>query len=81
MTFLERHNAEENVHRFYVIDINQDLFGRWLLERRWGRVKHKGSQSIAMSFESEAEAVAEQAEWQRAKMKRGYAKSYDQEGL
>ena len=38
MTWLERHDDEINLHRFYATEISRDLFGTWLLTRRWGRV-------------------------------------------
>ena len=77
MMYLERHIVEENVHRFYAIDINRDLFGHWLLVRRWGRAGRKGGQSLTMSFETLSDAVSEQSTLQKTKLKRGYLNGQD----
>jgi len=72
MIYLERHIDEDNLHRFYAVDINRDLFGTWVLIRRWGRVGRHGGQSLTKSFETLSDAVAEQSALQRTKLKRGY---------
>ncbi|MCK0103904.1 WGR domain-containing protein [Pseudohalocynthiibacter sp. F2068] len=72
MVYLERHIDEDNLHRYYAVDIDRDLFGTWVLMRRWGRIGRHGGQSLTKSFPSETEAIAEQDAWQKAKLKRGY---------
>lgn len=75
MIYLERHEPEDNIHRFYALDVSRDLFGLWLLVRRWGRVGRtgrQGGQSLTMSFAARGEAEREQARLLTAKSKRGY---------
>jgi predicted DNA-binding WGR domain protein len=46
-TYLEKHDAEKNLHRFYVLSIQPNLFGGWSVIRRWGRIgSHRGRQKI-----------------------------------
>lgn len=70
--YLERHDDEVNLHRFYVMEIVQDLFGTWLLTRRWGRVGKGRGQILVMAFETEDAAQEEAAANKKAKRKRGY---------
>jgi len=72
MIYLERHVPADNVHRFYVIDINSDLFGKWTLIRTWGRIGAPRGQSLATSFETQVEADEVCAEIVSKKSKRGY---------
>ena len=39
---LERHDPAHNVHRFYSLTVQPDLFGDWSLVREWGRVGSPG---------------------------------------
>lgn len=76
MTWLERHDDAENIHRFCALDVNRDLFGDWLLIRRWGRVSRigqKGGQSRVQVFASYADAIAAGQKLTRSKTRRGYA--------
>lgn len=41
-TYLEKHDAEKNQHRFYVLSVQPNLFGGWSVVRRWGRVGSRG---------------------------------------
>jgi predicted DNA-binding WGR domain protein len=45
---LRRVDAETNVHRFYALMIERDLFGRTVLVRHWGRIG-SGAASVLMS--------------------------------
>lgn len=78
MTYLERHDDDANVHRFYVLDIVRDLFGQLILIRRFGRVG-AGSRSGAGSgreihqcFDSRSEAGVALAAIVQQKQRRGY---------
>ena len=40
--YLRRIDPARNMHRFYRLDIQPDLFGRVLLMKQWGRVGTQG---------------------------------------
>lgn len=44
--YLERVEAAENRYRFYVLSIEQTLFGEPVLVRRWGRIGTKGRMQL-----------------------------------
>ena len=69
--YLERREVEENIHRFYGIDVGQDLFGAWCVTRRWGRIGTRGRKLVS-SFELEMEALEESSRMSSEKAKRGY---------
>lgn len=74
MIWMERHDDADNIHRFYALDITRDLFGRWLLIRRWGRIGRRGNgQHLVQSFETRAAARAALQDLTRTKSRRGYA--------
>ena len=62
---LRRLDAMCNMARFYVIDVQQDLFGGWWLVRERGRV-------LTTPFPDLDAAAAAHAKLWRAKIKRGY---------
>lgn len=72
MTWLERHDDEINLHRFYATEISRDLFGTWLLTRRWGRVGRGGGQALVQSFRAARDALAAEADVIGRKRRRGY---------
>lgn len=69
---MERHDDAADLHRFYMLEISCDLFGDWLLIRRWGRVGRTRGQSLVRCFPTRAAAAAERAYLARAKRRRGY---------
>ena len=69
---LEQHRPGQNRFRFYSLEVVQDLFGRWCLLRRWGRIGTSGRVRCE-SFRSQAEAVSAAEGLQRRKARRGYA--------
>jgi predicted DNA-binding WGR domain protein len=69
---LIRSKPSNNMHRFYVLDVQPDLFGKWCLIREWGRIG-KPSQVRHISFPTEGEALDALARQRRAKQQRGYA--------
>lgn len=73
MIWLERHDDDLNMHRFYALELTRDLFGKYLLTRRWGRVGRGAGQFRVAAFETRpmAEVVIEKV--RQAKQKRGYA--------
>jgi predicted DNA-binding WGR domain protein len=50
--------AETNVHRFYALMIERDLFGRVVLVRRWGRIGTRGGERTDPHADEAAAAVA-----------------------
>ena len=71
MLVLRRVEADTNVHRFYALMIERDLFGRVLLVRRWGRIGTRGRER-SEEHPSETEAAAAMDRLAAAKRRRGY---------
>jgi predicted DNA-binding WGR domain protein len=64
---LRRIDPARNMHRFYRLDVQPDLFGGVLLVKKWGRVGTHG-RMMAESYESEDLAIValqRQAEFKR----------------
>ncbi|WP_439402875.1 WGR domain-containing protein [Bradyrhizobium sp. DASA03068] len=71
--YLTRIGADENMARFYKIDVQPTLFGEWAVIRDWGRIGRGGTVcSTPCGTASEAEAARDR-QW-RIKEARGYAK-------
>ena len=68
---LRRVDAETNVHRFYALMIERDLFGRVMLVRRWGRIGTHGRERTDLHADETAAAEA-LASLAAAKRRRGY---------
>ena len=68
---LRRVDPETNVHRFYALMIERDLFGHVVLVRRWGRIGTRGRERMDPHPDemAAAEALASLA---AAKRRRGY---------
>ncbi|WP_247740545.1 MULTISPECIES: WGR domain-containing protein [unclassified Paracoccus (in: a-proteobacteria)] len=69
---LTRIEPEDNLHRFYSLEIVRGLFGEWGLTRNWGRIGSAG-QARTDWFDTEAEAKDARFTLHMAKAKRGYA--------
>jgi predicted DNA-binding WGR domain protein len=82
MICLHRIEPARNMCRFYSLDIQPDLFGGFLLMKRWG---HIGSfaQIRAERYHDEALATAAMQRQAKRKRRRGYAEELDRtkEGL
>lgn len=63
---LHRIDTARNMHRFYRLDMQPDLFGGVLLVRQWGRV-------VAEHYDEEAPALAALARQAERKRRRGYS--------
>lgn len=70
--YLERHEPDQNMHRFYVTDVYRDMLGAWIFLRRWGRVGAREGQSRTVSFETQHEAKQAETTVCKAKARRGY---------
>jgi predicted DNA-binding WGR domain protein len=71
-TLLYRIDASKNMHRFYRLDVQPDLFGQWCVMREWGRIG-SGGQTRSAPFPTPQEAVAALERQRYAKEQRGYA--------
>lgn len=69
--YLERVEAAESRHRFYVLSIEQTLFGEPVLVRRWGRIGTRGRIRL-QTCESEMDAIRLFAEHLKRRRSRAY---------
>jgi predicted DNA-binding WGR domain protein len=69
--YIERHDADRNMARFYALSIEETLFGHACLVRRWGRIGTAG-RTVQHSFDNEGEAVGLFLQLLRSKQIRGY---------
>ncbi|MGB8899941.1 MAG: WGR domain-containing protein [Methylocella sp.] len=54
--YLRRVDPARNMHRFYCLDVQPDLFGGGLLAKEWGRLGAHG-RMVAEPYDSEALAA------------------------
>jgi predicted DNA-binding WGR domain protein len=47
---LRRSDPIRNMHRYYRLDVQLDLFGAWCFIREWGRIGHRGGQSRTVPY-------------------------------
>jgi len=71
MIELRRIDPAKNMHRFYRLDTQPDLFGGVFLVKQWGRIGAAG-QTMAERFEDETAASAALLRQQTTKTRRGY---------
>ncbi|MDD5463227.1 MAG: WGR domain-containing protein [Methylococcales bacterium] len=69
--YLERHDPDQNLHRFYQLHVTPGLFDDWSLVKEWGRVGSPGTVRKAW-FETEAEALNARQRVIEVKQKKGY---------
>jgi predicted DNA-binding WGR domain protein len=69
---LTRIRPEKNERRFYAIEVTNDLFGRSLLSRNWGRVGTAGRQRYDL-HQDRYGAMAALAKLDQRKRSRGYS--------
>ena len=68
---LRRSDPSRNMHRYYRLDVQPDLFGAWCCVREWGRIGQAG-QTRSSPYPTPAEAQAVLQRQRRAKERRGY---------
>lgn len=68
---LERCVPARNMARFYILSVEEDLFGGTQLLRRWGRIGRRGRE-MRCRYPSRDLAHAALGRWLTAKLKRGY---------
>jgi predicted DNA-binding WGR domain protein len=69
--YLERHDSDKNLHRFYQLHVMPSIFGDWALVREWGRVGSSGTVRKDW-FDTEDEALTARQGLVEAKQKKGY---------
>lgn len=68
---LRRIDLERNMHRYYRLDIQRDLFGTWCLVSEWGRIGQAGRlRTLPCPTEDDARATFEKQ--LNRKLRRGY---------
>ncbi|MBK5960081.1 hypothetical protein CCR97_17995 [Rhodoplanes elegans] len=69
---LHRVDPSRNMARFYLMDVQPDLFGGWSFIREWGRIGRGGTlRALPCPTQEAAQAALEQQ--RQAKERRGYA--------
>lgn len=68
---LRRIDPNKNMHRFYRMQLQPDLFGGCLLVREWGRIGTHGRCRSDL-YSDEGKAVMAMMALQEMKQKRGY---------
>ena len=69
---LTRSDPAKNLHRYYRLDVQPDLFGAWCFIREWGRIGKSGQVRI-VPFPTPDEARAALDKQRRTKERKGYA--------
>lgn len=69
--YMERHDAENNMHRFYQMFVTPGLFDDWSLIKEWGRVGSPGTVRKEW-FDTQEEAIVAGKKLIAAKCKKGY---------
>jgi predicted DNA-binding WGR domain protein len=69
---LRRSDPVRNLHRYYRLDVQPDLFGEWCFIREWGRIGQAG-QTRTVPFPTPAQAEAALTKQRRKKERKGYA--------
>lgn len=69
--YLEHHDSDKNMHRFYQMHVVPGLLGDWSLVREWGRVGSPGTVRKDW-FDTESEAVEACRSLITSKQKKGY---------
>jgi predicted DNA-binding WGR domain protein len=68
---LRRIDDARNMRRFYLLDLQPDLFGGVLLVKQWGRIG-TGGRIVDQSYNSEASAAEAMQRQAERKRRRGY---------
>jgi predicted DNA-binding WGR domain protein len=68
---LRRIDPDRRMSRFYLLDVQPDLFGAWSFIRKWGRIGQAGRVRF-VPYPTEDAAVAALWRQRRIKERRGY---------
>ncbi len=69
--YAERCKSEDNLARYYRLQVRPTLFGEISLTRAWGRIGTRGREKV-MTFATEETAAREYEAIKRRKLRRGY---------
>jgi predicted DNA-binding WGR domain protein len=69
---LTRHDEPSNMHRFYALDVQPDLFGAECLIIEWGRIGQSGGECRSIPYPTLEDARTALQRQQRAKQRKGY---------
>ena len=69
---LRRIDPARNMQRFYLLSLQRNLFGEWVLLREWGRIGRAGRTREAY-FTDPGPAVDALQKLARVKVRRGYS--------
>jgi predicted DNA-binding WGR domain protein len=69
--YMERHDTENNIHRFYQMFVIPGIFDDWSLVKKWGRVGSPGTVRKEW-FTTEQEAELASRQLSNKKIKKGY---------
>ena len=69
--YLERHDPDKNLHRFYQMFVTPGIFGDWSLVREWGRAGSPGTVRKDW-FDTEDEAITAGNKLRVIKEMKGY---------
>lgn len=70
-SYLTRTDAERNMRRFYRLDVQPTLVGKFALFREWGRIGRAG-QVKSTPYPTPADAIDAFRKQQQCKVRRGY---------
>ena len=66
--YMERHDAKQNMHRFYQMFLTPGLFDDWSLIKEWGRVGSPGTvRKEWFTSEQEAELASKKSAGRKLK--------------
>jgi predicted DNA-binding WGR domain protein len=68
---LRRTDTARNMHRYYRLDVQPDLFGQWCCVREWGRIGRAG-QTRSIPYPTPLEAQAALVGHRHMKERKGY---------
>ncbi len=70
--YLEKHDDKQSSQHFYQLSVEVDLFGKWILTRKWGCVGESGGRMTTEQFETVEAARQRMNKQMQEKLKRGY---------
>lgn len=74
--YLERHDSDKNLHRFYQLLVTPGLLNDWSLVKEWGRTGSPGTVRKEW-FTTEHEALVAGKKLRETKYKKGYYATLD----
>ena len=72
---LHHQSRWEKDTRYYLLQLEQDLFGEWVLTRVWGRKQSALGQLRREPFESQIQGLAQLIKEEKRRQGRGYVRT------